>query len=37
MGWTLNFAHRGAWWSLLGLCTVPIGLVILMALWWLFH
>ena len=28
-GWTLNFAHRAAWWSLLGLFTVPLGLVIL--------
>jgi uncharacterized membrane protein len=29
LGWTLNFAHRAAWWFLLGLFTVPIGLVVL--------
>jgi uncharacterized membrane protein len=28
-GWTLNFAHRAAWWSLLGLFTVPIGFLVL--------
>jgi hypothetical protein len=28
-GWTLNFAHRAAWWSLLGLFSVPLGFVVL--------
>ena len=32
MGLTLNFAHRGAWWSLLGLSIVPLGLVLFFAL-----
>ena len=35
MGLTLNFAHRGAWWSLLGLSIVPLGLVLLFVLLWL--
>ncbi|MFM2206495.1 MAG: hypothetical protein RL213_470 [Bacteroidota bacterium] len=25
MGYTLNFAHRGAWWWLIGLMSLPIG------------
>jgi len=36
LGWTLNYAHRVAWWSTLGLFTVPIGLVLLLLLWWAF-
>ncbi len=32
MGWTLNFAHAGAWWSLLGLSIVPLGVLLLVAL-----
>ena len=32
LGWTLNFAHRAAWFSLLGLFTVPLGLVVLIVL-----
>jgi uncharacterized membrane protein len=35
MGLTLNFAHRGAWWSLLGLSIVPLGFVLLFVLLWL--
>lgn len=31
-GWTLNFAHRAAWWSLVGLFTVPLGFVVLFLL-----
>lgn len=31
-GLALNFAHRGAWWSLLGLLTVPLGVVLLFVL-----
>lgn len=37
LGWTLNFAHRAAWWSLLGMLTVPFGLVVLVLLWRLFR
>lgn len=37
LGSTLNFAHSGAWWSLVGLLSVPIGLVVLFALWSLFR
>jgi uncharacterized membrane protein len=33
MGWTVNFAHRGSWWTLFGLFSVPLGLVVLVA-WW---
>jgi hypothetical protein len=32
MGLTLNFAHRGAYWSLLGLSIVPLGFVLLFLL-----
>ena len=32
MGWTLNTAHRAAWWTLLGLLTVPLGFVLLWVL-----
>ena len=32
LGTTLNFAHRTAWWSLAGLCIVPLGLVLLFVL-----
>jgi uncharacterized membrane protein len=28
MGWTLNFAHRNAWWWLLGPLIVPLGLLL---------
>ena len=35
MGLTLNFAHRGAWWSLLGLSIVPLGFVLLFILLWI--
>ena len=37
LGWTLDFAHRGAWWSLLGLLTVPFGLAVLLLLGRLFR
>ena len=37
LGSTLNFAHRGAWWSLVGLLTVPLGFVVLFLLWRLFR
>ena len=37
LGWTLNFAHRAAWWSVLGLLTVPFGLVVLLLLGRLFR
>ena len=33
LGWTLNFAHPDAWWSCLGLFTVPLGLLLLFVLW----
>lgn len=36
-GRTLNFAHRAAWWSLLGLFTVPLGVLVLFVLVWLFR
>ena len=36
-GWTLNFAHRDAWWSLLGLLIVPIALLVLLPLLLLFR
>ena len=32
LGWTLNFAHAGAWGSLLGLSMVPLGFVLLFLL-----
>ena len=32
LGQTLNFAHAGAWWTLLGLSIVPIALLILLPL-----
>lgn len=32
MGWTINFAHRGGWWYLLGLLIVPIGFTLLFLL-----
>ena len=31
-GTTLNFAHRGAWWSLIGLFSVPLGFLIFLIL-----
>lgn len=31
-GWTLNVAHRAAWWSLLGLLAVPLGVLLLLLL-----
>lgn len=36
-GWTLNFAHRHAWWSLVGLSIVPFGLALLWLMWALFR
>lgn len=30
IGWTLNFAHRQAWWMLLLLLTLPLGLLVLL-------
>ena len=35
MGVTLNFAHRGAWWSLLGLSIVPLAFILLAVLRWI--
>ena len=35
MGLTLNFAHAGAWWSLLGLSIVPLAFVLFVFLLWL--
>jgi hypothetical protein len=32
LGWTVNMAHRGGRLSLLGLLTVPLGLVVLLVL-----
>ena len=32
LGWTLNFAHRGAWWAVLAPALVPLGLVVLFLL-----
>ena len=32
MGWTLNFARRGSYWTMLGLCIVPLGFLLLLAL-----
>lgn len=32
LGWTLNFAHRGAYWTLAGLLTVPLGSLLLLVL-----
>ncbi|HEX5109388.1 MAG TPA: hypothetical protein VFV95_13115 [Vicinamibacterales bacterium] len=32
MGLTLNFAHRGAYWSLLGLSIVPLSFILLFLL-----
>jgi uncharacterized membrane protein len=32
LGSTLNFARSGAWWSLLGLFTVPLAFVLLLLL-----
>ena len=32
LGWTLNFAHATAWWSLAGLLIVPLGLLLLVFL-----
>jgi uncharacterized membrane protein len=37
MGLTLNFAHRGSWWSLLGLSIIPLGLILLFLLVRLFR
>ena len=37
LGWTLNFAHPAAWWSLLGLFTIPLGFVVLFLLWRVFR
>lgn len=34
MGWTLNFAHGAAWWSLLGLSIIPLAFVLLAILRW---
>jgi len=34
-GQTLNFAHAGAWWSLLGLSIIPLAFVLLAVLRWL--
>jgi uncharacterized membrane protein len=34
MGLTLNFAHRAAWWSLLGLSIIPLAFVLLGILRW---
>jgi uncharacterized membrane protein len=32
-GLTLNFAHRAAWWSLLGVGIVPMGLLLLFVIY----
>ena len=37
LGLTLNFAHRAAWWNLLGLATVPLGMGLLFLLLYLFY
>jgi uncharacterized membrane protein len=28
MGWTLNFAHRAAYWWLVGLMAIPMGILL---------
>jgi uncharacterized membrane protein len=32
MGWTLNFARRGSYWTMVGLLAVPLGMVLLFVL-----
>ena len=32
MGWTLNFARRGSYWTMVGLSAVPLGMVLLFVL-----
>ena len=32
LGWTLNFAHRGAWWACLAPALVPLGFLLLYVL-----
>jgi hypothetical protein len=32
MGWTLNFARRGSYWTMIGLSAVPLGMVLLFVL-----
>lgn len=28
IGWTVNFAHRGAWWAVLAPAIVPLGFIL---------
>ena len=35
LGWTLNFAHRGAWWACLAPAWVPLGFALLFLLLYL--
>lgn len=32
-GWTVNFAHRGAWWAVLAPALVPLGFALLFLLY----
>jgi uncharacterized membrane protein len=32
LGWTLNFAHASAWWSLTGLLIVPLGFLLFLVI-----
>ena len=32
LGWTLNFAHRAAYWTLVGLLIPPLGVLLLLLL-----
>jgi uncharacterized membrane protein len=37
LGWTINFAHRGAWWAMLAPAIVPTGLLLGLVLHYFFE